>query len=116
RLRSGRSRGRGWAPGLCSRSADSELETHVVLHPAAQLAEEIEDLADDAVPLADRVVDGAGLGLVQDGRGALDGFAGRAATHGAGSHRHARSVANSLDLPGLSHGDHQQAVTALLVQ
>ncbi|CAM4441627.1 hypothetical protein MYBA111488_20780 [Mycobacterium basiliense] len=41
-----------------------QLESDIVLHATAQLADEIENLAHDAVALADGVIDGAGLRLV----------------------------------------------------
>src|SRR5689334_3832877 len=61
-----------------------QFEADVVVHTATQLAEEVEHLAHYAVALADRVVDGGRLRLVQDGRRPLDGLTGRAAVHGTG--------------------------------
>src|SRR5690349_7835375 len=93
-----------------------QFEADVVVHPAAQLAEEVEHLADDAVALADRVVNGGRLRLVENGRRSLDGLAGRAAVHGAGGQRDPRGVADSLDLPRLFLGDDQEPVPSLFVQ
>lgn len=84
--------------------------------PAAQLTDEGEQLALDAVALDDRVVDGARLGFVEDGRGGFDGLAGRPAAQGAGRQRHPRRVADPLDLPRFLLGDDQQSIPAVGVQ
>ena len=52
-----------------------QFDRDVLVHAAAQLGEEVERLADQAVALADRVVGGAVGRLVQDGGGGLDRLA-----------------------------------------
>src|ERR1700733_2003471 len=81
-----------------------QFEPDIVLHAALELAEQVEGLAEQAVAVGDRVVDGAGLGLVQDRRRALDGIALRLACSVADRQRDPRGVADPLDLPGLLDG------------
>lgn len=64
-----------------STSRHSELKTDIVLHTSAQLADEVEQPALDAVLLADCVIDAARLQLIEDGGVTLDTRARRATTY-----------------------------------